>query len=51
LHQVGHIGSRSGRARIVRPVEHVGDDQRGQHADDHQHHHEFDEREAAGDQP
>ena len=46
LHQVVDVGACRGDARIVGTVQHVGHDQRTQHADDHQHHQQFDQREA-----
>ena len=47
LHQVVDVGARGGGARVVGAIEHIGHDQRTQHPDDDQHHHEFDQGEAA----
>ena len=51
LHEIGHVGARRHAARVVGAVEHVGDDQCGQHADDHQHHHQLDQGETGSEAP
>jgi general secretion pathway protein C len=47
LHQVVHVGVCRRDARVVGAIEHVGNNQRGEHADDDEHHHEFNQGEAA----
>ena len=47
LHQVVDVGAGGGDARVVGAIEHVGNDQRREHADDDEHHHQLDQREAA----
>jgi hypothetical protein len=47
LHQVVDVGARSGHARVVGTLDHVRHDQGCEHADDDQHDHQFDQREAA----
>ena len=47
LHQVADIGLGGGDLGVVCPVQHIGHDERSQHTDDEQHHHQFDEGEAA----
>ena len=46
LHQVVHVRAGGRHLRVLRALEHVGHDQRREHADDHDHDHQLDEREA-----
>ncbi len=47
LHEVVDIRLGGGSARVVRPVQYIGHDKGGQHTNDDQHHHQFNQRKTA----
>ena len=47
LDQITHVRLGCRDLGVVGALEHIGNDQGGEHANDEQHHHQFDKREAA----
>jgi hypothetical protein len=47
LHQVVDVGTGGCGARVIGAVQDIGDDESGKDADDDEHHHQLDQREAS----